>query len=138
VASTLAAVRSFYKAHRLVAIFEPRTNSSMRHVFQDAYAHAFAAADLICVRRPPHPEKVPEGERFSSENLVAALTASGKEALLFSDADAIVDYCAGNARTGDLLMVMSNGGFEGIHGKLLAMLGARAGAPGQSGVRTSR
>ncbi len=125
VASTLAAVRSFYKDHRLVAIFEPRTNSSMRDVFQEAYAHAFASADLICVRMPPNPEKVPEGERFSSETLVAALTASGKEALLFPDADAIVAFFQRNARAGDLLMVMSNGGFEGIHGKLLSMLEAR-------------
>ncbi|BCS95056.1 UDP-N-acetylmuramate:L-alanyl-gamma-D-glutamyl-me so-diaminopimelate ligase [Desulfoluna limicola] len=125
VASTLAAVRSFYRDHRLVAIFEPRTNSSMRDVFQDAYAHAFEAADLICVRTPPHPEKVPEGERFSSEALVAALNVSGKEALLFSDADAIVSFFEDNARSGDLLMVMSNGGFEGIHGKLLSMLEAK-------------
>lgn len=125
VAGTLAAVRSFYKGHRLVAIFEPRTNSSMRNVFQDAYGRAFDAADLICVRRPPHPEKVPDGQRFSSEALVAALTASGKAALLFPDADAIVDFFQHEARPGDLLMVMSNGGFEGIHGKLLAMLAAR-------------
>ena len=122
VASTLAAVRSFYKGRRLVAIFEPRTNSSMRDVFQDAYIRSFDDADVVCVRQPPHPEKVPEGERFSSEALVAALTARGKEAYLFSDADAIVAFFQGNALSGDLLMVMSNGSFEGIHGKLLAML----------------
>jgi len=125
VAGTLAAVRSFYPEHRLVAIFEPRTNSSMRNVFQQAYAHAFAAADLVCVRTPAHPEKVPEGERFSSEDLVAALRASGKEAHFFSDADAIVAFCRDIARAGDLLMVMSNGGFEGIHDRLLTMLEAR-------------
>ena len=132
VTSTLGAVRSFYPDRRLVAIFEPRTNSSMRNVFQDAYATAFDAADLVCVRTPPHPEKVPEGERFSSEALVAALGSSGKEAHLFPDADAIVAFCRANARAGDLLMVMSNGGFEGIHGRLLSMLEARQ-AEGQKG-----
>ncbi|WP_319016582.1 UDP-N-acetylmuramate--L-alanine ligase [Desulfoluna spongiiphila] len=125
VASTLAAVRSFYPDRRLVAIFEPRTNSSMRDVFQAAYATAFDAADLVCVRTPPQPEKVPEGERFSSDALVKALGASGKDAHLFPDAGGIVDFCRANARKGDLLMVMSNGGFEGIHGRLLAMLEAR-------------
>lgn len=132
VAGTLAAVRAFYKGHRLVAIFEPRTNSSMRNVFQAAYARAFAPADVVCVRTPAHPEKVPEGERFSSEALVAALAAAGQEAHLFPDAEAIVGFCADHARPGDLLMVMSNGGFEGIHGRLLAMLEARQGCGGIS------
>ncbi len=122
VASTLQAVRSFYADRRLVAIFEPRTNSSMRDVFQEAYAQAFDAADVICVRRPAHPEKVPDGHRFSSEALVADLIARGKRAYLFDDAMAIVTFCNAQARKGDLLMVMSNGGFEGIHGALLAML----------------
>ena len=123
VKSTLKAVCSFYKGRRVVAIFEPRTNSSMRDVFQEAYTEAFEGADEVLVRMPPNPEKVPRGERFSSDRLVASLCKRGKRAKVFENADAIVAYLGQSARSGDLLLVMSNGGFEGIHQKLLDRLG---------------
>ncbi len=122
VAETLAGVRSAYPDVRLVAVFEPRTNTSMRDVFQADYARAFDAADIICISHPPHPEKAPEGHRFSSEQLAADLTGRGKNAFCFKNADKIVAFLASEARPGDLILVMSNGGFDNIHHKLLTML----------------
>jgi UDP-N-acetylmuramate: L-alanyl-gamma-D-glutamyl-meso-diaminopimelate ligase len=77
---------------------------------------------MICVSRPPLPEKVPEGQRFSSDRLAADLTGRGKEAYAFKDADEIVGFLVPRSRPGDLILVMSNGGFDNIHEKLLARL----------------
>jgi UDP-N-acetylmuramate: L-alanyl-gamma-D-glutamyl-meso-diaminopimelate ligase len=92
VRETLAAVRSFYTDRRIVAVFEPRTNSSMRNVFQESYSEAFDHADLICVRKPPLLKKIPEGQRFSSEKLVSTLNSKGKQAHFFPDTDGIIEY----------------------------------------------
>jgi UDP-N-acetylmuramate: L-alanyl-gamma-D-glutamyl-meso-diaminopimelate ligase len=122
VRETIAAVRSSYPGRRLVAVFEPRTNSSMRRVFQAAYAESFDRADLICIRRPSMLEKVPEGERFSSEHLAADLAQRGKIAHFFADTAAIIDFVVAEGRPGDVVLVMSNGGFDNIHEKLLNAL----------------
>jgi UDP-N-acetylmuramate: L-alanyl-gamma-D-glutamyl-meso-diaminopimelate ligase len=121
VRETLRAVRPFYKG-RVIAVFEPRTNTSMRDVFQDVYPEVFEEADLVCIRKPPLLNKIPEGRRFSSQKLVADLKARGKEAHYFTDAESIVDFVVKTAREKDLVLVMSNGGFEGIHGKILDRL----------------
>ncbi|ABW68404.1 UDP-N-acetylmuramate:L-alanyl-gamma-D-glutamyl-meso-diaminopimelate ligase [Desulfosudis oleivorans] len=122
VAATIAGVRPFYPEGRLIAVFEPRTNTSMRNVFQQDYAKAFDLADMVCVSRVPLPEKVPEGMRFSSQQLADDLIKSGKEAYCFDGADAIVDFLKGRAAAGDVVLVMSNGGFDNIHEKLLVGL----------------
>jgi UDP-N-acetylmuramate: L-alanyl-gamma-D-glutamyl-meso-diaminopimelate ligase len=122
VRETIAAVRSSYPGRRLVAVFEPRTNSSMRRVFQTAYAESFDSADLICIRRPSMLEKVPEGERFSSEQLAADLARRGKSAHFFADTAGIIDFIVAEGRPGDVVLVMSNGGFDNIHEKLLRAL----------------
>jgi UDP-N-acetylmuramate: L-alanyl-gamma-D-glutamyl-meso-diaminopimelate ligase len=122
VRETLRAVAPFYTTGRVVAVFEPRTNSSMRNVFQNSYAQSFDAADLICIRQPPLLDKIPPDRRFSSEKLVADLTDRGKQAHFFPDTDAIIEYLRKEARRGDLLLVMSNGGFDNIHERLLALL----------------
>jgi UDP-N-acetylmuramate: L-alanyl-gamma-D-glutamyl-meso-diaminopimelate ligase len=122
VRETLAAVRSFYPDQRIVAVFEPRTNSSRRKVFQKEYAESFDAADLVCVRKPPLTEKIPFEERFSSEQLTHDLLARGKEACCLPDTDAMVDHLIGVARPGDIMLVMSNGGFDNIHERLLDRL----------------
>jgi UDP-N-acetylmuramate: L-alanyl-gamma-D-glutamyl-meso-diaminopimelate ligase len=126
VRETLAAVRPFYPEGRLVAVFEPRTNTSMRNVFQEVYPASFEAADVICVRKPPLLSKIPEGSRFSSEKLVEALIKRGKKAFYFSDTDAIIDFLVKEAKPGDAVLVMSNGGFDNIHERLLAALDGRA------------
>ncbi len=122
VRETTAAVRSFYPDHRLIAVFEPRTNTSMRSVFQRVYPDAFDGADFVCIRKPPLLEKVPENERFSSEQLVADLSQKGQDARFFEDTDAILSFLRSEARSGDIVLIMSNGGFDNIHERLLAVL----------------
>jgi UDP-N-acetylmuramate: L-alanyl-gamma-D-glutamyl-meso-diaminopimelate ligase len=122
VRETLEAVKSVYARNRLIAVFEPRTNSSMRNVFQNIYPQSFDFADLICIRQPPLLKKIPVDERFSSEQLVADLKKRGKDAYFFTDTDSIVEYLARQAVPGDLILVMSNGSFDNIHEKLLESL----------------
>ncbi|MDY6904866.1 MAG: UDP-N-acetylmuramate:L-alanyl-gamma-D-glutamyl-meso-diaminopimelate ligase [Thermodesulfobacteriota bacterium] len=122
VRETISGIKPFYPDGRLIAVFEPRTNTSMRDVFQDAYAQAFDKADLICISEPPMPEKAPEGHRFSAAHLVEDLNRQHKSATCFPNADAIVKFLKSVAQPGDLILVMSNGGFDNIHEKLLAML----------------
>lgn len=122
VRETVAAVKSFQSPQRLIAVFEPRTNSSMRDIFQNIYPSAFDDADLICIRQPPLLEKIPVAERFSSQKLVADLKRRGKDAHFFADTESIVEFLVRNAAPGDLVLVMSNGGFDNIHEKLLDRL----------------
>ena len=121
VAETIKAVKPFYKG-RLIAVFEPRTNTSMRDVFQTVYPNCFDDADMICIRKPPLLSKIPEKERFSSEKLVKDLKRKGKDAYFFSETDLIVDFLKDKAKPDDVILVMSNGGFDNIHEKLLAEL----------------
>ena len=122
VRETLEAVKSFYADKRLIAVFEPRTNSSMRNVFQNIYPQSFDPADLICIRQPALLKKIPAAERFSSEQLVADLKQRGKDAHFFADTDSIVEFLVRRAAPGDLILVMSNGSFDNIHAKLLDSL----------------
>jgi UDP-N-acetylmuramate: L-alanyl-gamma-D-glutamyl-meso-diaminopimelate ligase len=122
VRETIRAVRPFYPDGRLVAVFEPRTNSSMRKVFQDVYPFSFDDADIVCIRKPSRLDKVPPEERFSSEKLVDDLNSRGKAAHHFSDTDTIIEFLLKEAKAGDMLLIMSNGGFYSIHEKLLNLL----------------
>ncbi|GBC62036.1 UDP-N-acetylmuramate:L-alanyl-gamma-D-glutamyl-m eso-diaminopimelate ligase [Desulfonema ishimotonii] len=122
VRETIRAVRPFYPDGRLIAVFEPRTNTSMRDVFQDVYATVFDDADMICIRKPSRLDKVPENERFSSEKLVNDLNARGESAYHSDDTDGIIAFLTGEARPGDVVLVMSNGGFDNIHERLLDAL----------------
>ncbi len=122
VRETIRAVRPFYPDGRIVAVFEPRTNSSMRDVFQNVYPDSFGQADLICIRKPPLLHKIPADQRFSSEKLVSDLRDRGKDAHFFPDTDAILDFLTRQARTGDLILIMSNGSFDNIHERLLKRL----------------
>ncbi len=122
VRETIEALKSFYLQNRLIAVFEPRTNSSMRKVFQNVYPASFDFADLICIRQPPLLEKIPFNERFSSEQLVADLKKRGKDAHFYADTESIIEFLAREAKSGDLILVMSNGGFDNIHERLLKRL----------------
>ena len=130
VKETLSALRARYPERRLIAIFEPRTNTSRRAVFQQRYAAAFDHADLVLVREVPDPEKAPEGDRFSSSQLVKDLRARSVEARYFPDAAAIVDFLGQAARPGDLCAVLSNGPFEGIHQRILDTMSKRGAGRG--------
>lgn len=122
VRETIKAVKPFYSSGRVIAVFEPRTNSSMRKIFQDVYPLSFDEADIICISRPPLLEKIPPGERFSSEKLAEDLIRLGKNAHYFENTQSIIDFLAGESKSGDLILIMSNGGFENIHERLLKAL----------------
>jgi UDP-N-acetylmuramate: L-alanyl-gamma-D-glutamyl-meso-diaminopimelate ligase len=122
VRETVRAVKSIVSGGRLIAVFEPRTNTSMRSVFQNNYPAVFDPADIICIRKPPLLNKIPSGQQFSSEQLVADLKIRGKNAHYFPDTDTILDYLLDTARPGDFILIMSNGGFDNIHERLLEHL----------------
>ena len=122
VKETVRALKPFCPDGRLIAVFEPRTNSSMRDVFQDVYPESFDEADLVCIRRPPLLDKIPPGERFSAEMLVTDLKRRHIAAYFFADTDSIIDFLVATARPQDVILVMSNGGFDNIHARLLDAL----------------
>jgi UDP-N-acetylmuramate: L-alanyl-gamma-D-glutamyl-meso-diaminopimelate ligase len=121
VGETLAGLRAAQPDTRIWAIFEPRSASSCRRVFQEDFANAFAAADEI-VLAPVFRSTLPEPERLSVPRLVQDLKDRGKTARAAASIDEIVETVARERRPGDLIVVMSNGGFGGIHRKLLAAL----------------
>ena len=122
VRETIAAVKPFYPEGRLIAVFEPRTNSSMRDVFQSVYPKSFGGADLVCIRKPPLLSKIPENHRFSSEKLVTDLKENGIKAFFFDETEGIIAFVSKEAGPGDLVLIMSNGGFDNIHERLLSAL----------------
>ena len=121
---TLRAVRTAAPGQRIWAIFEPRSASSCRRVFQDDFARAFAGADEV-VLASVFRSTLPESERLSEATLVEDLTRQNVRARHLPSVEAIVDAVANEARDGDLVVVMSNGGFGGIHQKLVTALAAR-------------
>jgi len=122
VRETLGAVREHFSKNRLIAVFEPRTHSSMRKVFQQEYISVFDPADRVCIRKPSMLGKVPEEERLSSRKLVEDLKKRGKDAVHYEDTDGIIDDLTASSTHGDVILIMSNGGFDNIHERLLESL----------------
>lgn len=122
VKETIKAVRPYYPDGRVIAVFEPRTNTSMRQVFQNVYPLVFDDADMVCIRKPSRLDKIPVNERFSSEKLVWDLQKREKNAFHFDDTDSVITFLSEEARNGDLILIMSNGGFDNIHDRLLEVL----------------
>jgi UDP-N-acetylmuramate: L-alanyl-gamma-D-glutamyl-meso-diaminopimelate ligase len=120
---TLAALRTGYPGRRLWAVFEPRSASSCRRVFQHDFARAFGTADEVVIAAVFR-SNLPESERLSAEQLVDDLRAAGHRARHIPEIDDIVATIAAEGRRGDVVAVMSNGGFGGIHQKLLQALAA--------------
>ena len=129
VRETLRAARALLPAGgRLWAIFEPRSYTSRTSVFQDDFGRALALADRVVVAAAHLPGKVPEARRVSEAQLVAAARAAGAEAEFLPAVPEIVAEVSGAARSGDLVLVLSNGAFGGIHQRLLeALAGPRPG-----------
>jgi UDP-N-acetylmuramate: L-alanyl-gamma-D-glutamyl-meso-diaminopimelate ligase len=126
VAASIGAARARYPGQRVLAVFEPRSNTSRRAVFQAEYAEALASADAVFVRRVPDgPIYSAFGEvrdRLSADGIARTLTTRGVDAVVQEDVDALVGEIARRARSGDVVLVMSNGDFGGIWGKLLQQL----------------
>ena len=133
VRETLRALRASLSAQpspgRLVAVFEPRSYTSRTRVFQDEFARAFQDADRVVVAAAYLPAKVPEGQRLSESELVGAIAELGKDARLIASVDEIVRKLGAELREGDRVVILSNGGFGGIHEKLLRALQGEAPPP---------
>jgi UDP-N-acetylmuramate: L-alanyl-gamma-D-glutamyl-meso-diaminopimelate ligase len=123
VKETLEGLRQRFPGGRIIAIFEPRSATSRRALFQKEYAEAFAAADEIVIGAVHLPEKAPPGDRLDPERLAADLRGKGLAARHLADVSTIIEQVASTAAAGDTVVVMTSGGFEGIHDRLLARLG---------------
>jgi UDP-N-acetylmuramate: L-alanyl-gamma-D-glutamyl-meso-diaminopimelate ligase len=122
---TLEALALRFAGRRLWAVFEPRSNTSRRALFQRDYAEAFGAADQVIIADPGRKDALPAEDLFSPAQLVGDLLARGVEALYIPEPDEIAAVVAANAMPGDVVAVMSNGSFGGLHGKLLQALAQR-------------
>jgi UDP-N-acetylmuramate: L-alanyl-gamma-D-glutamyl-meso-diaminopimelate ligase len=121
---TLKALKARFPNRRLWAVFEPRSNSTRRSVFQDDLAAAFGDADKVVVAKVARLDQIPEAERLDAERLIVDVQTYGAEAAYLPDVDAIVNHVTAQAAEGDVVCVLSNGSFGGIHEKLLAALKA--------------
>jgi UDP-N-acetylmuramate: L-alanyl-gamma-D-glutamyl-meso-diaminopimelate ligase len=126
VRETLRALRDKYSGRRLIAVFEPRSATSRLAVFQQDYVEAFDHADRVVLSAVFDREKGSVyGQLLDTDELVARVCERGRPALCLADADEIVAHLAPELRAGDVVAVMSNGGFGHIHEKLLAALATR-------------
>jgi UDP-N-acetylmuramate: L-alanyl-gamma-D-glutamyl-meso-diaminopimelate ligase len=122
VAQTLRGLRHRYRRHRLWAVFEPRSNTTRRAVFQQQLPEALKFADGVFISQVARLEQIPENERLKPERVVAAIAKAGRPAFYERNADAIVDRIIPLLRPNDVVIVFSNGGFDNIHEKLLTRL----------------
>jgi UDP-N-acetylmuramate: L-alanyl-gamma-D-glutamyl-meso-diaminopimelate ligase len=116
---TIRAVKERFPKRRLIAVFEPRSNSSRRNVFQEPYTLAFDQADLIMIPEPSLMEKIPPLERFSALKLVQDLQKKGLKAFYASNTTQLLEEILSQAQKGDVILVMSNGSFDNMIEKLL-------------------
>jgi UDP-N-acetylmuramate: L-alanyl-gamma-D-glutamyl-meso-diaminopimelate ligase len=121
---TIKALRMKFPGQPLWAVFEPRSNTTRRNVFQTELALALAEADRVVVAEVARLDQLPAAERLDPARLMHDLQAAGKPAQYLPSVDKIVEHVAQNARNGDVICVFSNGGFGGIHAKLLEKLNA--------------
>ena len=124
IAKTLEALRHRFPGQRLWAIFEPRSNTTRRAVFQNELPEAFALADGVFISQVARLEQIPEKERLHPEDVVKAISKNGRPAFYEKNADTIVDRIAPMLKKEDVVVVFSNGGFDNIHAKLLERLRA--------------
>jgi UDP-N-acetylmuramate: L-alanyl-gamma-D-glutamyl-meso-diaminopimelate ligase len=124
VRETIDAVRQRFPVRRLWAVFEPRSYTAQRREFQEPYRRAFGGADAVVLAGLFHPERYTRETGLDPQELTEALRADGRPARYLPEPDDIVQLLASEAQPGDVVLVMSNGAFGGIHDKLLEELGA--------------
>jgi UDP-N-acetylmuramate: L-alanyl-gamma-D-glutamyl-meso-diaminopimelate ligase len=122
---TLRAIRSIYPQARLWAVLEPRSNTLRRKVLAGDLVASLRLADYVILAGVYQQERIPEVERLHPEEVVSALNAAGTPAELLANVDAIVDSLAPRLASGDVVALLSNGGFDGIYEKLPARLRER-------------
>jgi UDP-N-acetylmuramate: L-alanyl-gamma-D-glutamyl-meso-diaminopimelate ligase len=123
---TLKAARDRWPERRIWGVFEPRSATTRRNVFQQEFAHAFAGFDEVIIASHERLHEIAAEKRFDPERLCHDLNERGTSARFLPEVDQIVDTVAAHARKDDVVLVMSNGGFGGVHQKLLAALEGRA------------
>src|SRR5437588_373757 len=119
---TLEALRQRYQGQRLWAIFEPRSNTTRRAIFQHELPEALKVADGVFIAQIARLEQIPEAERLNPEEMVKEISEDGRPAFYEKNADAIVDRIVSLLKKDDVVVVFSNGGFDNIHEKLLTRL----------------
>jgi UDP-N-acetylmuramate: L-alanyl-gamma-D-glutamyl-meso-diaminopimelate ligase len=133
IAATLHALRARYPGRRLWAILEPRSNTLRRNVFQDELAKSLAVADEVVIANVFKSESIPEAERLDVNAVAAHLVQTGHHGRVLADVEAIVQLCSPEMRHGDVVAILSNGGFGGIYEKLPLRLKALAANPVEAG-----
>jgi len=118
IAVTLNALRSRYAGRRLWAILEPRSNTLRRNVFQDDLARSLAVADEVVIANVFKSDAIPEAERLDVAAVATHVGKLGRRARVMADVDSIVRMTAPEMRAGDVIGILSNGGFGGIYEKL--------------------
>jgi UDP-N-acetylmuramate: L-alanyl-gamma-D-glutamyl-meso-diaminopimelate ligase len=124
---TLRALRSVYPQGRLWAVLEPRSNTLRRKVLEAELVASLRLADRVVLAGVYQQQRIPDAERLHPEDVVDALNATGTQAELIADADAIVNAIAPQLQSGDVVAILSNGGFDSIYEKLPARLKATQG-----------
>ncbi len=122
VRETIAAMRARFSDRVLWAVFEPRTNTSRRRFFEDAYVDALAGADGVVIAGVFRPEQIQEGERLRPERVAEALRARDVKAAHLADVEEIIEHLVANRSGRDVALIMSNGQFGGIWDRLLMRL----------------
>jgi UDP-N-acetylmuramate: L-alanyl-gamma-D-glutamyl-meso-diaminopimelate ligase len=122
VRGVVTAARERFPGSRVIAIFEPRSYTAQRREFQEAYRTALGTADRVVLAGLFHPERYDSNTGMDPEALVRSIRGDGVPADHIPDVDRIVETVVSESRAGDVLLVLSNGGFGGIHGKLLERL----------------
>ena len=122
IAATIGALKQRYPDSKIWAIFEPRSNTSRRNLLQSELEDSLSQADGVIISEVPNPEKVPDGELLDVESVIENLSSKGKEAFIGLSSDDIVNKLIPLTSSGDTIVVLSNGGFGGIHDKLLEAL----------------
>jgi len=119
---TLEGAKEAWPGHRIWAVFEPRSATSRRKTFEESLPESFRLADRTIIADLFAPDKLKEEERLDPKKVVETIRSKGREAQFLPSVEKIVDYIAEHRQPGDVVMIMSSGGFEGIHQKLLDRL----------------
>ena len=114
VKETVTALKLHFPDRRLIAVFEPRTNSSRRRVFQNAYAESFDDAFCVCIKEPPGMDAIPSAERLEASQLVKDIRLRNREAHYFENTETLLNFLLSYCTRGDLVLCMSNGSFDGL------------------------
>ncbi|MGB9617507.1 MAG: UDP-N-acetylmuramate--L-alanine ligase [Desulfomonilaceae bacterium] len=122
VRETVKAVRNYHRPKRLIAVFEPRSNSSRTAIFQEAYAHSFSDADMVLIKEPAFRATDPLNNRFDAQRLASDLRDRGLYASSFRTSDSLFDFLVNHLKPKDVILIMTNGHFDNLASRLVQVL----------------